>query len=132
MLVSFVVAGVQPAAAPKGVAAKPVADGPQYTADGQMKFPANYREWVFLSSGVDMSYTADAMAMDHSIFDNVFVNPLAYQEFMKTGTWPEGTMIMLEQRGGRGEPLNQQARTDAVGGGDGDGGACEGLGADEG
>ena len=64
MLVSFVVAGVQPAAAPKGVAAKPVADGPQYTADGQIKFPANYREWVFLSSGLDMSYSPQATAAD--------------------------------------------------------------------
>jgi Cytochrome P460 len=114
MLVSFVVAGVQPAAAPKA-AAKPVADGPQYTADGQMKFPANYREWVFLSSGVDMSYTADAMAMDHSMFDNTFVNPLAYREFMKTGTWPEGTMIMLENRRGEGNhSINKRGQTQSA------------------
>jgi hypothetical protein len=115
MLVSFVVAGVQPAAAPKGVAAKPVADGPQYTADGQMKFPADYREWVFLSSGVDMSYSADAMAMDHSMFDNVFVNPSAYRAFMKTGTWPEGTMIMLEQRRGEGNhSINKRGQTQSA------------------
>ena len=115
MLMSFVVAGVQPAAAPKGAAAKPVADGPQYMADGQIKFPANYREWVFLSSGVDMSYSADAMAMDHSMFDNTFVNPLAYREFMKTGTWPEGTMIMLENRKGEGNhSINKRGQTQSA------------------
>jgi Cytochrome P460 len=115
MLVSFVVAGAQPAATPKGAAAKPVADGPQYTADGQIKFPANYREWVFLSSGVNMSYTADAMAMDQSMFDNTFVNPLAYREFMKTGTWPEGTMIMLENRRGEGNhSINKRGQTQSA------------------
>lgn len=29
-----------------------VANGPEYAADGQLKFPANYREWVFLTSAL--------------------------------------------------------------------------------
>ena len=36
--------------------------------------PANYREWVFLTSGIDMSYAA-TKSDGHSMFDNVFVNP---------------------------------------------------------
>ncbi|MFZ0286516.1 MAG: cytochrome P460, partial [Terriglobales bacterium] len=43
---------------------------PTYTADGRLMFPANYREWIFLSSGVDMSYLPNAMQMKHSMFDN--------------------------------------------------------------
>ncbi len=59
---------------------------------------ANYREWVYLTSGVDMSYSPNAMSMDHSMFDNVFVNPDAYKAFLQTGTWPDKTMLVLEVR----------------------------------
>jgi hypothetical protein len=30
--------------------------GPEYTSDGQLNFPEHYREWVYLTSGFDMSY----------------------------------------------------------------------------
>ena len=69
---------------------------PTYTADGKLMFPTGYREWVYLTSGVDMSYSP--MAMDHSMFDNVFVNPDAYHAFLETGTWPDKTMLVLELR----------------------------------
>jgi hypothetical protein len=71
---------------------------PTYTSDGRLLFPANYREWVYLTSGVDMSYSPNAMSMDHSMFDNVFVNPDAYKAFLQTGTWPDKTMLVLEAR----------------------------------
>jgi Cytochrome P460 len=74
------------------------ANSPVYTADGNLKFPAQYREWVYLTSGVDMSYSPNAMGMDHSMFDNVFVNPEAYRAFVETGTWPDKTMLVLEGR----------------------------------
>jgi hypothetical protein len=44
-----------------------------------------------------MSYSPN-MSMDHSIFDNVFVNPEAYKAFLQTGTWPDKTMLVLEER----------------------------------
>lgn len=71
---------------------------PVYTSDGRLMFPSNYREWVYLTSGVDMSYSPNAMSMDHSMFDNVFVNPEAYKAFLQTGTWPDKTMLVLEVR----------------------------------
>src|SRR5271168_4068281 len=55
--------------------------GPVYESDGRLKLPAHYREWIFLSSGLDMSYSAPSMA-DHSMFDNVFAEPTAYREFV--------------------------------------------------
>jgi len=70
---------------------------PTYTADGKLMFPTGYREWVYLTSGVDMSYSPMA-GMDHSMFDNVFVNPDAYHSFLETGTWPDKTMLVLEAR----------------------------------
>lgn len=75
------------------------ADAPAYAANGDMLPPANYREWVFLTSGIDMSYTANSAAMpDHSMFDNVFADPEAYRSFMATGTWPDKTVLVLEVR----------------------------------
>ena len=71
------------------------ASGPEYTSDAQLKFPENYRQWVYLSTGFDMSYSPDAMQMDHHMFDSVFVNPEAYKAFEETGTWPDKTMLVL-------------------------------------
>ncbi len=72
--------------------------------------PANYREWIYLSTGIDMSYDAKANGMpDHSTFDNVFVDPAAYRSFLATGTWPDKTMIVLEGREARNKgSINQR------------------------
>lgn len=77
-------------------------DGPNYTTDGQLKMPERYREWIFLTSGVDMSYSPNPAMAGHSMFDNVFVNPAAYHAFLKTGTWPDRTTLVLEIRGAEG------------------------------
>ena len=73
-------------------------DAPAYTADGSLVAPAHYREWIYLTSGIDMSYAAAAGSIGHSMFDNVFVNPTAYRSFMSTGTWPDKTTLVLEVR----------------------------------
>src|ERR1035438_1172648 len=100
-------------------ATAPSASGPEYTSDGQLKLPENYREWVYLSTGFDMSYSASAMQMDHHMFDNVFVNPEAYRSFQQTGTWPDKTMLMLENRMAEGKgSINQKGNfqsTDRMG-----------------
>jgi len=88
---------------------------PQYTADGQLKLPENYREWVYLSTGFDMSYSP-AMSMDHHMFDNVFVNPESYKAFQETGTWPDKTMLVLEVRGAEAKgSINQRGNYQSVG-----------------
>jgi Cytochrome P460 len=97
LLVSFLIllqAGSVPAANPDAASGQT----PTYTSDGQLQFPVNYRQWVYLSSGIDMSYFNNGMAMDHSMFDNVFVNPDAYKAFLETGKWPDKTMLVLEVR----------------------------------
>lgn len=74
---------------------------PQYTSEGQLKLPANYREWVFLSSGLGMTYgfvESAANAVVGERFDNVFVTPQAYKAFLATGTWPDKTMFLMEVR----------------------------------
>jgi Cytochrome P460 len=73
---------------------------PQYTRDGQLLRPDNYREWIYLSSGLGMTYgTVESTAnQPPQRFDNVFVTPQAYRAFLQTGTWPDKTMFALEVR----------------------------------
>ena len=61
----------------------------------------DYREWIYLTSGIDMSYSPKAGMEDHSTFDNVFVNPAAWRSFVATGTWPDKTVMVLEVRGAK-------------------------------
>jgi hypothetical protein len=86
----------------------PDAEVPQYTSAGELQRPEHYREWVYLTSGFDMSYNPPMQMEGHHMFDNVFVNPAAYQAFLKTGTWPDHTILVLEEREGRGKgSINQ-------------------------
>ena len=78
----------------------PQADGtsaPQYTSDGQLKLPDDYREWIYVSSGLGMSYSGSA-ARREPVFDNVFVKRDSYDHFVRNGTWPDRTMFVLELR----------------------------------
>ena len=99
-IVAFVCLGFSPR--PTTVSASTHAGNPgytpTYTKDGDLIPPLQYREWVYLTSGLDMSYTPKANA-DMSMFDNVFVNPEAYRSFAATGTWPDKTVMVLESRG---------------------------------
>ncbi len=77
-------------------------DTPIYSKAGELLFPSKYREWTYLTSGFDMSYspqTASSDAPAHSTFDNVFVNPVAYRSFLDHGVWPDKTVLVLELRG---------------------------------
>jgi hypothetical protein len=74
---------------------------PRFTSDGQLIRPDNYREWIYLSSGLGMTYgvvqtVVNAVVSDR--FDNVFVTPQAYKAFLQTGRWPDKTMFILEVR----------------------------------
>src|SRR5215469_3826321 len=72
------------------------AGGPEYTSDGKLIRPADYREWIFLSSGLGMTY--GSTTNHEPEFTNVFVSPAAYKAFLETGKWPDKTMFILEVR----------------------------------
>ncbi len=91
---------------------------PSYTADGKLEFPKGYRTWIYLTSGMDMSYVEGPQNTGVSMFDNVFVNPEAWASFQKTGTWPDKTVLVLEVRAGQQNgSINKRGRfqTDRVG-----------------
>jgi Cytochrome P460 len=110
-VVSFLVlAGA--AAGESATTARAEEDTPRYTAAGDLQVPERFREWVFLSSGVDMNYKPIAAAAGHSTFENVFVNPASYRSFLRSGTWPDTTMFMLEVRAAAGATsINKNGQT---------------------
>ena len=66
-------------------------------AQEQMAVPANYRQWVFLTSSLDLNYDT-ATGPDQHMLDNVFVDPASYRAFLKTGRWPDKTILIKENR----------------------------------
>lgn len=80
-------------------AAQPEGSGPQFTASGELQRPVEYRNWIFLTSGLGMTYGPNAPAAGQPApFSNVFVNPASYRAFLASGRWPDGTMFVLEIR----------------------------------
>ena len=90
---------------------------PAYDAAGGLLPSPDYREWIYLSSGLDMNYTPRAQgAVDHSTFGNVFVNPEAYRSFREFGTWPDKTTLILEFRGAESNAsINRAGRSEGRG-----------------
>lgn len=83
---------------PRTAAASPkIASAPEFTSDGKLQRPRDYRKWVFLSSGYGMSYSQTAS--DHLMFTNVFAPPADYDYFLAHGAWPDKTMFVLEVYG---------------------------------
>jgi len=79
--------------------------GPEYTADGQLKLPEHYREWIYLSSDFYVSADpAKPQMAPRKGFINVFVDPTAYRAFLQTGAWPVKTMFAAELRGSQDMP----------------------------
>jgi hypothetical protein len=80
-------------------AQQPASTVPIFSAKGELALPADYREWVYLTSGLGMTYGPAAAAEGHAPnFDNVFVNRESYRQFLSTGKWPDKTMFILEIR----------------------------------
>jgi hypothetical protein len=85
-------------------AQQPVTEVPELRDGHTLTLPADFREWVFLSAGLGMTYGPNApVAGQAQSFTNVYVNPTSYRAFMRSGTWPNRTMFILEIRGSESE-----------------------------
>lgn len=71
-------------------------DSPQFTVGRRLVRPANYRQWIYLSSGLGMQYGASAGQPQK--FTNVFVQPAAWRHFLSSGRWPDRVVFVVEER----------------------------------
>ena len=61
--------------------------------------PVGYREWVFVGSSLGLRYDPTAggkPATGPELYHNVYINPRAYRSFASTGSFPDGTVMVLE------------------------------------
>jgi hypothetical protein len=80
-------------------------DGPRFSSGNELMRPADFREWIFVTSGLGMTYNEAAAGAPARVanFTNVYVNPSSYRSFMKSGQWPEKTIFVLEIRASQSE-----------------------------
>ena len=85
------------------IGAAGAADAPllRYNETGALIAPRDYRDWIFLTSGLNMNYGTGAPATGEDDFDNVFVDPVSWRVFKATGSWPQGTIFAKEGRHGQ-------------------------------
>jgi Cytochrome P460 len=69
--------------------------GAAFTPDGKMKLPTGYREWVFLGSPTTPNGLNNGKA-NFPEFHNVYVERTNFEAYQKTGTFPEGTVLVKE------------------------------------
>jgi hypothetical protein len=82
----------EPPPAPEPRTPEPKAAAPviAFTADGKLKRPpADYRKWVYIGTPLTVD-DGDAT------FEAVYMNPDSFAHYEKTGTLPDGTVLVKE------------------------------------
>lgn len=67
----------------------------QFTADGKVVIPENWREWIYIGTPVTPNGLNKGEA-PFPEFHNVYMEPSAFAAYAKTGVFPEGTQIAKE------------------------------------
>ncbi len=95
MLTSVIFA--QASSGKEGSSSMPDSEKPHFTVDGKLiPFSADgYRGWIFVGTPVTPNDLNDGEAAFPE-FHNVYMNPSAWREWKKSGTYPEGTVMVKE------------------------------------
>lgn len=86
---------------PPGTSAMPQSDAvpavtPQYDKDGALIRPKDFYSWMFVGSSIGLSYSQDSDPYGPGAFHNVYTQPEAYREFLRTGKFPEKTIFIID------------------------------------
>jgi hypothetical protein len=75
-----------------------VMPGAIFSTDGSVQLPSSYRRWQHVGTRVKTSGNSvlDGSKIVVPQVMNAFVEPNAFEEFRRTGQWPEGTQIVKE------------------------------------
>jgi len=68
---------------------------PEYTASGELVLPKNFEKWVYMGSPLTPNAMNNGKA-NFPEYHNVYIQPWAYDEYKKTGVFPEGTIMFKE------------------------------------
>jgi hypothetical protein len=104
LLVFTAIAEIVPA--PSGVGVPPAetpAVVPQYDKDGALIRPKDFYAWEFVGSSIGLSYLKNSDRYGPGMFHNVYTQPEAYREFLKTRKFPEKTIFIIDMRDSRQE-----------------------------
>ena len=82
------------AAAPS---AAPLPALPRYTADGALRRPAGVERWVLVGASLGLGYS-DATDDGPGMFHRVYLEPTAYEHYLRTGGFRDGSMLALSIR----------------------------------
>jgi len=71
---------------------------PAYDASGDMIRPEGYRRWIFVGASLGLRYVGEDEPPDDGpgTFHNVYIQPEAYDAFMKDGVFPDKTILAME------------------------------------
>ena len=73
---------------------------PEYTQDGDLILPKNWRTWIYVGSPLTPNALNDGKA-GFPEYHNVYIEPGSYEIYKKTGQFPEGTMALVQFDGNR-------------------------------
>lgn len=68
---------------------------PTFDADGNLERPEGYREWVYIGTPLTPNDMNPPEA-PFPEFHNVYIHPADFDHWKRTGTFPEGTVIIKE------------------------------------
>ena len=68
---------------------------PEYTADGSLLLPKNFHSWIFVGSPLTPNALNGGKA-GFPEYHNVYIEPVSYAMYKKTGVFPEGTIFFKE------------------------------------
>ena len=69
---------------------------PQYNGDGHLIRPTNFRTWIFVGSSIGLSYFGKEEPKGPGLFHHIYIQPEAYRHYVKTGEFPDKTMLVME------------------------------------
>ena len=67
----------------------------EFTADGKLKQPVGYRNWVYVGEVITPNDMNDGEA-SFPEFHSVYMDPESFAEYEKTGKYPDGTVLIKE------------------------------------
>ncbi|MGZ0190708.1 MAG: cytochrome P460 family protein [Alphaproteobacteria bacterium] len=91
----------------------------EFSADGQVRIPKNWRQWVYVGTPLTPNALNDGKVAFPE-FHNVYMEPSAYAHWVKTGDFAEGTqlakeLVLIRQKPGEMEPNGSTAEVSGVG-----------------